>query len=195
MSKIVSKDDALAAIELVQFAYFKKVLEREKKRRRPSGDSDNENMDQASSEHGDEERPSSSAASGGGTPSRRSKRLRKGKDDTDEEDFGLSDDEASATLAALRAESRQKRQAAGEVEEMEVDRPAPEISDARFALFRSRMSALFGMEREESIAEDKVMEWLTQEPQNFTEDEVRAGLKKMEDSEQIMLSGGFVFLI
>lgn len=42
MSKTVTAQDAQAAIELVQYAYFKKVLEKEKKkrRRRNSGDSE-----------------------------------------------------------------------------------------------------------------------------------------------------------
>lgn len=44
MSRTITADDAHAAIDLVQFAYFKKVLEKEKraKRRRNSGASDSE---------------------------------------------------------------------------------------------------------------------------------------------------------
>lgn len=44
MSISVKEEDAQAAIELVQFAYFKKVLEKEKKRRRIS-DADEEDDD------------------------------------------------------------------------------------------------------------------------------------------------------
>ncbi|XP_040566127.1 DNA replication licensing factor Mcm3 [Lepeophtheirus salmonis] len=43
LSKIVNKQDALAAIELVQFAYFKKVLEKEKKRRHESDSEEDTN--------------------------------------------------------------------------------------------------------------------------------------------------------
>lgn len=46
MSRTVMAEDAHAAIELVQYAYFKKVLEKEKKRRKrnesESDDDDNE---------------------------------------------------------------------------------------------------------------------------------------------------------
>jgi DNA replication licensing factor MCM3 len=42
MSRSVTEQDAHAAIELVQYAYFKKVLEKEKKRRRRNSDSDSE---------------------------------------------------------------------------------------------------------------------------------------------------------
>lgn len=50
LSKNVTADDAHAAIELVEFAYFKRVLEKEKKKRRrhdseesAGGDEENEN--------------------------------------------------------------------------------------------------------------------------------------------------------
>ncbi|KAE8605438.1 hypothetical protein XENTR_v10015138 [Xenopus tropicalis] len=46
MSKTVQLQDAEAAIELVQYAYFKKVLEKEKKRRRRDEDSDTEGEQQ-----------------------------------------------------------------------------------------------------------------------------------------------------
>uniref|UniRef100_A0A3P9Q3J6 DNA replication licensing factor MCM3 n=1 Tax=Poecilia reticulata TaxID=8081 RepID=A0A3P9Q3J6_POERE len=59
MSKAVELEDTEVAVELVQFAYFKKVLEKEKKRMRQDRDSD--------SEDDDEEAP----------PSQRSQRTRK----------------------------------------------------------------------------------------------------------------------
>lgn len=52
MSRTVTAEDAEAAIELVQYAYFKKVLEKQKKKRRR--DSDDEEEEVAS---GDEQRP------------------------------------------------------------------------------------------------------------------------------------------
>uniref|UniRef100_A0A3B5LK93 DNA replication licensing factor MCM3 n=1 Tax=Xiphophorus couchianus TaxID=32473 RepID=A0A3B5LK93_9TELE len=60
MSKAVELEDTEVAVELVQFAYFKKVLEKEKKRTRKERDSDSEEDD-------DEEAP----------PSQRSQRTRK----------------------------------------------------------------------------------------------------------------------
>uniref|UniRef100_A0A3B3Z0G4 DNA replication licensing factor MCM3 n=1 Tax=Poecilia mexicana TaxID=48701 RepID=A0A3B3Z0G4_9TELE len=60
MSKAVELEDTEVAVELVQFAYFKKVLEKEKKRTRQDRDSDSEEDD-------DEEAP----------PSQRSQRTRK----------------------------------------------------------------------------------------------------------------------
>ena len=49
LSNVVEEEDANAAIELVQFAYFKRILEKEKKKRRrhntDSGNSDGETSD------------------------------------------------------------------------------------------------------------------------------------------------------
>lgn len=38
LSKVIDADDAQSAIELVQFAYFKRVLEKPRKRRKQDGD-------------------------------------------------------------------------------------------------------------------------------------------------------------
>lgn len=45
LSKNVEDEDARAAIELVQFAYFKRVLEKEKKKRRRRDSNASENAD------------------------------------------------------------------------------------------------------------------------------------------------------
>lgn len=45
MSRLVTAEDANAAIELIQYAYFKKVLEKEKKKRRREGHSESEDDD------------------------------------------------------------------------------------------------------------------------------------------------------
>ncbi|KAJ8985416.1 hypothetical protein NQ317_017045 [Molorchus minor] len=45
MSRTVDSEDANAAIELIHYAYFKKVLEKEKKRRRNVDDTDEEDSD------------------------------------------------------------------------------------------------------------------------------------------------------
>lgn len=42
ISRLVTAEDARAAIELIQYAYFKTVLEREKKRRRKDEDSESD---------------------------------------------------------------------------------------------------------------------------------------------------------
>merc|ERR1719381_41077 len=55
LSKEVTAEDAEAAIELIQFAYFKKVLEKEKKKRRKSEGEGGEGTDTESEEEAMEE--------------------------------------------------------------------------------------------------------------------------------------------
>ncbi|XP_063298107.1 DNA replication licensing factor MCM3 isoform X2 [Pelobates fuscus] len=50
MSKTVELKDAEAAVELVQYAYFKKVLEKEKKRKKQGGGSDTEGEEEVSTQ-------------------------------------------------------------------------------------------------------------------------------------------------
>ncbi|CAH2245679.1 DNA replication licensing factor MCM3 [Pelobates cultripes] len=50
MSKTVELKDAEAAVELVQYAYFKKVLEKEKKRKKQGGGSDTEGEEEVSAQ-------------------------------------------------------------------------------------------------------------------------------------------------
>lgn len=51
LSKNVTKEDAQAAIALVQYAYFKKVLEKDKKRRRKDSEADSDAEDEDEEAH------------------------------------------------------------------------------------------------------------------------------------------------
>lgn len=51
LSKNVTKEDARAAIALVQYAYFKKVLEKDKKRRRKDSEADSDVEDEPEETH------------------------------------------------------------------------------------------------------------------------------------------------
>lgn len=53
-SRTVEPGDAMAAIELVQFAYFKKVLEKPRKRRRRGGAESSDEDDDDGGDDGDE---------------------------------------------------------------------------------------------------------------------------------------------
>jgi len=106
MSKLVTKDDALAAIELVQFAYFKKILEKEKKKRKQNDDGMDaeDGRDSPDSQEGDKDNTHES------TPSTRSKRAR-------------TEESASEALSILDSHK--------DSEGMDVEEAAGQISDDR----------------------------------------------------------------
>jgi len=130
MSKLVTKEDALSAINLVQFAYFKKVLEKENKKRRQI-DVDEEDNDEQDMEEG-----VATEKNGATNGAKKSKRLRKDSSEGVDEEYDTIVEEASNTLDALRG-----AKGAMDSEEMEVDESSEEttISDGRLVIVQNRI--------------------------------------------------------
>jgi len=193
MSKSVTIDDAHAAIELVQFAYFKKVLEKERgsKRRRNSGSEEEDGNDQASQR----------------SPSRRSKRTRTVPvgADSDEEDIETPQPDAGdltrrETRRSLPARSAASSQLVTSSEEQSVAATPPaepaSISDPRLGEFKNNLQRLFREAREQSLPLARITTAINdgnQEP--FTGGEIEAAVHRMTEDNQIMVADDIVFLI
>jgi hypothetical protein len=65
----------------------------------------------------------------------------------------------------------------------------------RFEQFKSRLSALYSLERSESLTRDVVDEWMNREPLSFTASEINGGINRMEADGKLMSSEGMVLLI
>merc|ERR1711970_1370247 len=111
LSKEVTAEDAEAAIELIQFAYFKKVLEKEKKKRRRSGG------DEAATDTESEEEATEEDATAAAKESRKRKRTGKrklytsGEEGEDPYDFDKSEaEESSADEAEIRPRKKKTPQ-------------------------------------------------------------------------------------
>lgn len=193
MSKSVTIDDAHAAIELVQFAYFKKVLDKDRpsKRRRNSGSDAEDDNGEASSQR---------------SPSRRSKRTRTATvgADSDEEDIEPPQPDAGdltrrETRRSLPARSVAMLMASPSSEEQSVATSTTEpaiISDARLGEFKNNLQRLFREAREQSLALARITTAInvgSQEP--FTAGEIEAAVHRMTEDNQIMVADDIVFLI
>ncbi|KAF7991169.1 hypothetical protein HCN44_002731 [Aphidius gifuensis] len=187
LSKTVTVEDAQAAIELVQFAYFKRVLEKEKKKRRRQ-DSETSNAGEA------DEQP------------RKSKRTRKGsitadgENDVYEYNSDADDDDShvdDAVRVATRSQTIQEEtEEAEETMEQDDSTEIVAITDTRFSTFKTTLHKLFQQQRAQSLALDKVKEFLNQQhTPEFTSGEVTAAINKMTDANQLMLADDQVFLI
>ncbi|GLV31799.1 Minichromosome maintenance 3 [Carabus blaptoides fortunei] len=212
MSRTITADDAHAAIDLVQFAYFKKVLEKEKrsKRRRNSGASGSES---GSDDHDD---------NGTNRPKRsRVTRSQRSVADTDDPYNYLSEDENEVrTQGSMRSSQiattsgtngtvpvtngtnghahEETTVADGEAQsqEMEVEESPATITDERFTVFKSSLQKIFRDARTASLAMARIKETLNAEHTTpFTNGEIKAAIEKMEEENQIMVSDGIVFLI
>ncbi|XP_022920359.2 DNA replication licensing factor Mcm3 [Onthophagus taurus] len=173
MSRFVESQDANAAIELVQYAYFKKVLEKEKKkRRRNDGESENEEEEVVGTQ--------------------RNKRTRGNNVDEDDGVHPLPQ-----TQSSTRSEPVQEEQ------DIEMENVADEpisggsISDDRLSKFKSCLQKTFRENRTQSLSLVKVKDSVNSQYSNepFSQSEINAAVERMTEDNQVMLSDGIVFLI
>ncbi|XP_056419038.1 DNA replication licensing factor MCM3 [Hyla sarda] len=172
MSKTVQLQDAEAAVELVQYAYFKKVLEKEKKRRKKDEDSDAEDEEQ-------QEAPAERTT--------RKKRKTTAAEGESHDPYDFSDTEGETpdvrspkTPEGRKAESSEKGGLSGE-----------RLKDFKAALLDAFKSA-----HAQSVAMPALMESINKNNDSpFSDGEVKAALELMEEANHIMVSENIVFLI
>jgi len=213
LSKEVTAEDAEAAIELIQFAYFKKVLEKEKKKRRKSGGGD------ATDTESEEEAMDEEAAEGNAESRKRKRTGRRklytaGEEGEDPYDFDKSEaEESSADEAEIRPQ-RKKRTPASSVDEDadtiaasdSVSQVAPgSITDDRLKIFKTRLLRMFQAERAQTLPVETVKQKANVAGEgekdggagveHFTDAEIGAALERMMNENQIMTADDMVFLI
>lgn len=170
----VTQDDALAAIELVQYAYFKKVLTKEKRQRKRRASSDEE-----------------AAASDGEQPSqprpKRSRRTAGGQNDP--YDFS-SDEEAAPVLRAAHSSQPEPSQRTTRSSQKSIDAN-------RLTQFKSALQQLFREERANSLPLERVTTYVNDKysHETFQDDEIQAALEHMTKDNQVMMADDIVFLI
>ena len=171
--------DAKAAVEMVQYSHFQKVLEKPRKRKSGAGDEEGSDVD---SEEEEEEMEVEESAPTASSSRRSEKRTR----DVYEFDAETGDSQPQPTTRKPEA-------------------PKPkliELSDERLKAFKQFLFKIFRKEMSQSILKSKVCECVRQEAEgdgdgklNFTDDEVESALLKMQDNNQIFLSGDLVILV
>ncbi|XP_031620150.1 DNA replication licensing factor Mcm3 [Contarinia nasturtii] len=201
MAKTISVTDAKAAIELVQFAYFKKVLEKEKRKRRRSDDGeDSENDDD--DDNNDTENTVSQPSQG----TRKSKRT-KTTDDTETMDTEDIDDTPivqpvdagdltkRTTRKSIGGRStQQSSEGTTTTESSTVTQNY--ISQDRLTVFKQKLNQAFRDVREQTLAIEALTGAINQNiEQPFSLAEVNAAIDHMSEANQIMVADGIVFLI
>ncbi|CAO1438954.1 unnamed protein product [Diamesa hyperborea] len=194
MAKTVSTQDAKAAIELVQYAYFKKVLEKEKKKRRRG-----EDMDGIEEESEDEDDESATQSS------QRSKRTRTVEHETEEDeemltletpaDTGDITQRDSITVPSTGRDSQTLSSTSGLTST--ASSSTSQISESRLAIFKNGLQRNFRESRESSLPVQTIVNFINKNSGDvaFTDSEVTAALEKMNNDNQIMVADEIVFLI
>ncbi|XP_019392721.1 PREDICTED: DNA replication licensing factor MCM3 [Crocodylus porosus] len=181
MSKTIDLQDAEAAVELVQFAYFKKVLEKEKKRKKQQDDD---------TERDEVEEEELEAAE------RKKKRRRKsasqdqdGKEGDSYDPYDFSDaEEEMPEVQAHTPKTPEAAETGGATK--------PELAESRLKAFKAALLEVFKASHAQSVGLQTLMKSINQDnPDPFSSAEVKVALERMQDDNQIMLSDDIVFLI
>ncbi|XP_041466825.1 zygotic DNA replication licensing factor mcm3-like [Lytechinus variegatus] len=190
MSKTVDLQDAEAAIQLVQFAIFKKVLE--KKRKRPQeGDSGSEDDEEAKKEK--KQRRKKKGA-------QRKERPAGAEGEEDPYDFDSYEESGDDEVMPTPRKRPSLSQDSSQTQPMDTDDSQDTqttIDPQRLKLFKSTVHKTFEATHAQSIPMTQISEALTTEHKEapFSKAEIDSALSKMQDDNQIMVSEGIVFLI
>lgn len=173
LSRKVEMQDAEVAIELIQFAIFKKVLQKPKRRKEHDDESDEDEDEETEKMDTGDEPP---------TPSRRSKRKRVDTPEKDSEDVHDNDDTTHATPTKP-------------VKKPKSSSSQVELSQDRLKAFKAELFNEFRKTNSQSLLLDEVKGSLTQCKDKFTEDEITGALEKMQDANQIYFTEDTIFLV
>ncbi|XP_063298106.1 DNA replication licensing factor MCM3 isoform X1 [Pelobates fuscus] len=178
MSKTVELKDAEAAVELVQYAYFKKVLEKEKKRKKQGGGSDTEGEEEVSTQTDAE--------------ARKKRKTSRAKDGEQPDPYEFSDSEDTT----VQVHTPKTPDAGREKMETDADSSKPSLSGDRLKAFKTALLDAFKAAHAQSIAMPALMDAINKNNESpFSQGEVKAALELMEDANHIMVSENIVFLI
>ncbi|XP_050537299.1 DNA replication licensing factor MCM3 [Daktulosphaira vitifoliae] len=169
LSKNVEQQDAQAAIELVQFAYFKKVLEKPKRKR----------------QHSDEESDGEHEESPNKPPKRKPRK-------NNEDPFAFDDEEIENEHDVMEVETDDSQNTNQPPPIQQTS-----ISPDRYKIFKTSLSNVFQKLRVQSLSFTRMFSLINEEhiTNSFSENEAYAAIYKMMDANFIMFSDGIIFLI
>ena len=179
MSRTVDVVDAEAAIELVQFAYFKKIIEKPKKKKSKSH----------FEEDGDEEEDEEEGMDVDEVmPKRKSRRMAatEGVDEEEEVTAAAGDEVEDGRATPKSAKSTQKKTTIVAFREMD---------DARFKKFKSLLNVLFQKTLAQQLSLEEVYSKIMEQDRTMDQAEIDWALDQMQNENQVMVADGEVFLI
>ncbi|KAM6464164.1 DNA replication licensing factor MCM3 [Liasis olivaceus] len=178
MSKIIEKQDAKAAVELVQFAYFKKVLEKEKKRKKAEDDPEEETDGEMSQESEKRQKKRRKTHSSDQSPT----------EGETYDPYDFSDTEAE--MPEIQAHTPKIPEASS------TDEITSKLSESRLKVFKAALLEVFRVAHAQSVNLKSLLESINRDnPTPFSSAEVKAALEQMQEDNQIMMSDDIIFLI
>ena len=218
LSKYVEAQDAEASIKLIEYAFFKKVLERKRPRSQDENDYDD------SGHESDEEviNPNSMTRSNR-KRSRKSNEDENGSTDQGQPSAPSTGPQSSETSDDVIASSAKKqKKSTDDPYDIDADEEAPappgvskkkktaeapassagstpqsstEFDAAKYARFKKALSSVFYSQRTQEMGLEHLEKSVNDVDSGFVRSEVLIYLEKMQEANQIMLSGDMVYLI
>ncbi|KAM5157727.1 maternal DNA replication licensing factor mcm3 isoform 1-T1 [Mantella aurantiaca] len=174
MSKTIEYQDAEMALELVQFAYFKKILPKEKRK----VEKDIDLSQEAPSQEGIRK------------SSRRGGKVSDSQESMDPYAFSQDDSSLNESLSQHVKTPRKMSETQGELF------PKSSLSLSRIKQFKSALLKTFKTTRSQSVAIGQLLELINKgNAEPFELSEVKKALDNMQNDNQVMVADEMVFLI
>ena len=185
LSMKVELEDAEEAMELIHFAYFKKVLEKPKKSKSKRTDGlDEEEMEDENDLY--ELNEDAAAATDDQAAERKNlKRTARQRKEMQSDDEQLTDEER---------QSKKIKEESVVVEQKEQPEEIIEISDNDYAQFKTVLFKEFNKNHAQSLSMDGIMKAM-ESSAKLNLKQVKKCLAKLEDQNHVMVSDNMVFLI
>lgn len=191
LSRLVEVEDAEAAIEMVSYAYFKKVMEKKKKPKRDEGSAtETEGEDESETEETEGRKRKRRSTS---EKEKKPKKPKKKPGDEGYDPYEMEDDGEDEEMATASLSTTQGSKQAAE----DTTSTPKEITSQRLDAFKSSILKLLKEEHTQTVA----MTWVTEyvnaahPDQPFGSDEIDAAVERMTEANQIMVADGMLFLI
>ncbi|KAJ8675178.1 hypothetical protein QAD02_010964 [Eretmocerus hayati] len=185
LSKNVEAQDATTAIEMVQFAYFKRVLEKEKKRRRKDSGVDSDL---------DQEEVAPGSQPGKQRPKRTKKNPPPGEPGHDPFDYNEEEEDGDAHIEEARTRATTSQRLPRE------PTPQPEadgdITEERLTIFKKWLDQTLQEKRADNVSIDDLRDAINAKViPAFAESEINKALQKMQDENKVMVIDRNILLI
>ncbi|XP_046909054.1 minichromosome maintenance 3 [Dermatophagoides farinae] len=189
LSKSIDTVDAKAAVEMVQFSHFQKVLEKPGKRKRrheDDYDDDEEDEEEVENEIYDDDKNDDVYEMRFDDESHRPRKSRK----ADADESMDTTDRLTTTIDEVSTTTKSQEKLS----------PLSEMPDARFKEFRQYLYKIFHDNKQSSLTTVLIYKAYDEEAQKegklkFTHEEIDFALAKMNDLNQIFLSNNMAILI
>lgn len=192
LSNKVEARDADVAIELVRFACYKKVLEKEKRTKRKQANSDEEEEEEEEVMEQDGEQAQQRTRS----KEKNKRPLNGSEEDEDEEEEEASESQAAANERQPRKRTRRQTQQNSQSSQPSTNKSSlPILTTDKLKDFKSILFKLFHRERTQAIPMADIISFIQNENAKFGETDIKSALNTMQDDNQVMLSDETVFLI